>query len=65
MTDLAVRRAEAFAAMELARARGDFEAAQRAKERLESLGIKARYMRTRWPKQARCVRPAPGKGDRL
>jgi len=54
-TDLAVRRAESFAAMELARARGNFPTAQRAKERLEALGVKVRYTQTRWPK-----RPKPG-----
>ncbi|HUX01853.1 MAG TPA: hypothetical protein VMY35_12835 [Phycisphaerae bacterium] len=55
-TDLAVQRAEAFAAMELARASGNFQTAQRAKERLESLGVRVRYMRTRWPKQGRRAR---------
>ena len=49
--DLAVKRAEAFAAMELARAQGNFVAAQEAKDRLEALGIKVRYARRPWPRR--------------
>jgi len=51
--DLRVRRVDAFATMELARASGNFSTAQRAKDRLESLGVRVRYLRTRWPKQTR------------
>ena len=51
--DLRVRRVDAFATMELARASGNFSTAQEAKDCLESLGIRVRYLWTRRPKQTR------------
>ena len=54
--DLATQRLEAFGTMELARRDGEFRLAADARERLERLGVRVRYTRTRWPKQARRAR---------
>ena len=54
--DLATQRIEVFGTMELSRRDGHFDVAADAKQRLEGLGIRVRYTRTRWPKEARCAR---------
>lgn len=62
--DIATERLEAFGTMELARRDGEFRLAADARERLERLGVKVRYTRTRWPKQARQTPPATAEGAR-
>lgn len=60
--DLATQRIEAFGTMELARRDGEFRLADEARGRLEGLGVRVRYTRTRWPRRSK---PGPGpEGDR-